>query len=141
MYLIDTRKYDDSFLLAKILEKVDITDEEKKKLFKHFEKPEVVDAEPKWIPITTRPMNTEERLEWEEEQGFVLEDDDAWIYTSQLPDDGQEVLVCGRYGAVWIDKFMNDPAYGCWLAETGDLDGIVAWMPLPKPYGEEEEDE
>lgn len=46
MYLIDTRKYDDSFLLAKILEKVDITDEEKKKLFKHFEKPEVVDAEP-----------------------------------------------------------------------------------------------
>lgn len=46
MYLIDTRKYDDSFLLAKILEKVDITDEEKKKLFKHFEKPEVVDTEP-----------------------------------------------------------------------------------------------
>lgn len=46
MYLIDTRKYDDSFLLAKILEKVDITDEEKKKLFKHFEKPEVVDAVP-----------------------------------------------------------------------------------------------
>lgn len=45
MYLIDTRKYDDSFLLAKILEKVDITGEEKKKLFKHFEKPEVVDAE------------------------------------------------------------------------------------------------
>lgn len=44
MYLIDTRKYDDCFLLAKILEKVDFTDEEKKKLFKHFEKPEVVDA-------------------------------------------------------------------------------------------------
>lgn len=59
MYLIDTRKYDDSFLLAKILEKVDITDEEKKKLFKHFEKPEVVDAVPmvlckdcKWGDIT-----------------------------------------------------------------------------------------
>lgn len=94
-----------------------------------------------WIPITTRPMNEEERLEWAEENGFILEDDDAWVYNSQLPDNGQEVLVCGRYGAVWIDKFMNDPAYGCWLAETGDLDGIVAWMPLPKPYGEEEEDE
>lgn len=107
----------------------------------------LIDAQPtveaipiEWIPITTRPMNTEERLEWEEENGFVLEDDDAWIYTSQLPDNGQEVLVCGRYGAVWIDKFMNDPAYGCWLAETGDMDGIVAWMPLPKPYGEREED-
>ena len=46
MYLIDTRKYDDSFLLAKILEKVDFSDEEKKKLFKHFEKPEAVDAVP-----------------------------------------------------------------------------------------------
>ena len=39
MYLIDTHKYDDSFLLAKILEKVDFTDEETKKLFKHFEIP------------------------------------------------------------------------------------------------------
>lgn len=41
MYLIDTRKYDDSFLLAKILEKVDFTDEETKKLFIHFEIPAV----------------------------------------------------------------------------------------------------
>lgn len=41
MYLIDTRKYDDSFLLAKILEKVDFTDEETKKLFIHFEIPAI----------------------------------------------------------------------------------------------------
>lgn len=41
MYLIDTRKYDDSFFLAKILEKVNFTDEETKKIFKHFEKPTV----------------------------------------------------------------------------------------------------
>ena len=46
MYLIDTRKYDDSFLLAKILEKVDFSDEETKKLFKHFEKSEAVDVKP-----------------------------------------------------------------------------------------------
>ena len=68
MYLIDTRKYDDSFLLAKILEKVDITDEEKKKLFKHFEKPEVVDTEPvvrcndcKWQITAYCPMPSWER--------------------------------------------------------------------------------
>lgn len=58
MYLIDTRKYDDSFLLAKILEKVDITDEEKKKLFKHFEKPEVVDAEPVRHGLWVKKWNT-----------------------------------------------------------------------------------
>ena len=101
------------------------------------------DAEPvEWIPITARPMDEEERSEWSEKEGFILEDDEAFVYTSPLPDDGQEVLVCGRYGAVWIDKFMNDPDYGCCFEENGEMDGIVAWMPLPKPYGEEgEEDE
>ena len=99
-----------------------------------------VEAEPNWIPITARPMDDEERVEWSEKLGYDIEYDDAIIYTSQLPDDGQEVLVCGRYGRVWIDTFMNDPDYGCGFEENGDMDGIVAWMPLPKPYGEEEED-
>ena len=95
------------------------------------------DAEPMvWIPITARPMDTEERLEWSEKLGYDLEDVEALIYTLQPPDDGQEVLVCGRNGRVWIDKFMNDPDYGCYFEENGDMDGIVAWMPLPKPYRE-----
>jgi hypothetical protein len=100
-----------------------------------------VDAEPMvWIPITSRPMDEEERLEWSEKLGYDLEDDEALIYTSQLPDDGQEVLVCG-YGGVRIDTFMNDPDYGCYFVENEDMDGIVAWMPLPKPYGEEERED
>ena len=101
------------------------------------------DAEPVvWTPITARPMDTEERLEWSEKRGYDIANDDgeALIYTSQLPDDGQEVLVCGRYGKMWIDKFENDPDYGCWFEENGDMDGIVAWMPLPKPYRERRED-
>ena len=101
-----------------------------------------VEAEPKWIQITSRPMDDEERIEWSEKLGYDIANDDgeALIYTSQLPDDGQEVLVCGRYGRVWIDTFMSDPDYGCYFEENGDMDGIVAWMPLPNPYRERRED-
>lgn len=87
-----------------------------------------------WIPVKTRPMDEEERLLWSEKLGYDLEGDEALIYTSQLPDDGQEVLTCDRYGTVIIDKFGNDPDYGCYFEENGDMDGIVAWMPKPEPY-------
>lgn len=87
----------------------------------------------KWIPIKTRPMDEDERKEWSEKLGYDIEYEDAAIY-SQLPDDGQEVLTCSRYGHIAIDKFENDPDYGCCFEENGDMDGIVAWMPLPKPW-------
>lgn len=114
-----------------------------KMLIEKIENAPTVDAEPvAWIPITARPMDTEERLEWSEKLGYDIanDDDEALIYTSQLPDDGQEVLVCGINGRVWVDTFNNDPDYGCYFEENGDMDGIVAWMPLPKPYGERRED-
>ena len=87
-----------------------------------------------WIPIKTRPMDEEERVEWSEKLGYDIEYEEAVIYTSQLPDDGQEVLTCNRYGTVRIDKFENDPDYGCSFEENGYMDGIVAWMPLPNPW-------
>lgn len=96
---------------------------------------------PKWIPVTARPMDEEERKEWSEKRGYDIEYDEALIYTSQLPDDGQEVLVCGRYGGRWIDRFEDDPDYGCCFAENGDMDRIEAWMPLPEPYKEERKDD
>jgi hypothetical protein len=96
--------------------------------------------EQKWIPIKTRPMDAEERAEWSEKLGYDIEYEDAVIYTSQLPDDGQEVFTCSRWGNVRIDKFENDPDYGCSFEENGDMDGIVAWMPLPEPWkGKEDE--
>ena len=88
----------------------------------------------KWIPIKTRQMDEEERVEWSEKLGYDLENDEAVIYTSQLPDDGQEVLTCSLYGTIRTDKFENDPDYGCSFEENGDMDGIVAWMPLPAPW-------
>ena len=87
-----------------------------------------------WIPFKTRPMDEDERKEWSERLGCDIACDEAVIYVSQLPDDGQEVLVCGRWGRVGIDKVENDPDYGCCFEENGDMDGIIAWMPLPKPY-------
>jgi len=88
----------------------------------------------RWIPITTRPMDEWERKEWSKKIGYELEDDDAVIYTSQLPDDGQECIVCSKWGNVFIDTFSNDPDYGCYFEDHGDMDGLTAWMPFPKPW-------
>lgn len=87
-----------------------------------------------WIPVASRPMDEEERAEWSAKIGYDIEYEDAIIYTSQLPDDGEEVLTCDRYGNVRIDTFNDDPEYGCYFEDNGDMDGIVAWMPKPKPY-------
>lgn len=85
-----------------------------------------------WILIKTRPMDDDERKEYSEKFGYKLEDDEAVIFTSQLPDHGQKILVCSKWGHVFIDRFENDPDYGCSLEEKGDMD-VVAWMPLPEP--------
>ena len=97
-------------------------------------------SNPKWIKIESRPMTEEERKEWSERIGYDIEYEDAIIYTSKLPDDGQEVLVCSKWGHVWIDTFSDDPDYGVGFEENGDMDGIVAWMPKPKPYEPPKED-
>lgn len=89
---------------------------------------------PKWIPVTSRLMDEEERAEWSAKIGYDIEYEDAKIYTSQLPDDGEKVLTCDIYGNVRIDTFNDDPEYGCYFEDNGDMDGIVAWMQKPKPY-------
>lgn len=90
-------------------------------------------SKPRWIPVTARPMDEEERKEWSEKLGYDIEYNEALIYTSQLPDDGQEVLTFSKYGGIRIDKFEDDPDCGCFFEVNGDMDGIVAWMPLPEP--------
>ena len=90
--------------------------------------------EVKWIPFETRPMDEEERAYYSEHYGFELADEEAVIYCSQMPDHGQEVLVCNTYGNIWLDIFDDDPDYGVGFETNGDMDGLVAWMPLPKPY-------
>lgn len=93
---------------------------------------------PRWIKFETRPMDEEEREYYSDHYGYNLTDDEAVIYCCQLPEHGQEVLVCGRYGRVWIDTFDDDPDYGIGFEANGDMDGLIAWMPLPAPPKEEE---
>ena len=50
-----------------------------------------------------------------------------WIPCSErLPDQNGKYLVVGRQKAINILKFDGGRWYGKW--------GVVAWMPLPKPY-------
>lgn len=91
-------------------------------------------SKPRWIPFETRPMDEEERQYYSEQYGYELADEEAVIYCSQLPEHGQEVLVCNKWGHTWIDTFDDDPNYGVGFETNGDMDGLVAWMPLPKPY-------
>lgn len=86
-----------------------------------------------WIPIKSRPMDEDERKEWSAKLGHKLEDDEAVIYMSPLPDDGQNVLICQRNGNIRMDTFVEDD-YGCYFDEYGAMDGVAAWMPLPEPY-------
>lgn len=87
-----------------------------------------------WHPITSRPMDEEERKEWNERFGYTLDDEEAVIY-SGCPDDGDEVIVCTSWGNVYIDTFYDGPD-GCYFEDNGEMDGIVAWMPKPEPYKE-----
>lgn len=86
-----------------------------------------------WTIITSRPMTDEEVEEYNERTGYGLEPGDGVIYTCELPEDGQEVLVYNIYGrGVSVDTFCDD-VDGCYFEEHGEMDGIVAWMPLPEP--------
>lgn len=87
-----------------------------------------------WHVIEKDPMTEDERKEWSERLGYDIEYEEAYFY-SNLPDDGQDVLVSTQYG-VYEDTFHQDE--GCYFEANGDMDGILAWMPLPEPYKERE---
>jgi len=96
---------------------------------------EELEQEPKWIPMTTRPMTEEEKDRYREQLEYV---DDAVIFNCPLPDDGQEVLIT-VYGETELDTFYNDSVDGCYF-ENRDIDDVEAWMSKPKPYKADRED-
>lgn len=89
-----------------------------------------------WIPVKTRALSAEEVKEVNEKYGFVGEE--AWCICSPLPEDNQEVLITTKYGDVVLTEFCVD-VDGCWFDGYEDRDDVLAWMPLPKPYTEEDE--
>ena len=87
-------------------------------------------SEPKteWIPFTKRPLTDEEKEEYP---------DWIYIFDCPLPDDEQEILLSnGKY--VWTDTFISDGE--CYLDGGDDIDEGMAWMPLPEPWKDGEEE-
>lgn len=62
----------------------------------------------------------------------VLDNNDGWIPVGErLPEDGKEVLCTdGKY--IYLVEYDADLD-----AAFGEVDGIIEWRPLPKPYKEE----
>ena len=88
-------------------------------------------AEPRWIPITTRPLDENEKKYYEEREIEPL-----YIYTCELPEDGEEVLITTYNGEVIETTFFNDDQYGSYFELYEDYDDVKAWMHKPAPYGE-----
>lgn len=87
----------------------------------------------KWIPVTYRELDEEN-----ERQLYPNAD---YIYNCNLPDDGQEVLITTKYRQVVMTTFYNDGDDGCYFECYEDWDDVLAWMPLPKPYKVESEEQ
>lgn len=88
---------------------------------------ELLEKEPKWIPVVERSLTDEEREEYGEDVGFM--------YDCILPEDGQEVLVSTPYG-VRQTRFFTD--YGYYFEDYEDRGEVIAWMELPTPFDSQE---
>lgn len=73
-----------------------------------------------------------ESFEW-----IPFEMEDGFLYC-QIPDVDEEILVTdGKH--VWQDTWIEyDDGYA--LDSNYELDEVTAWMPLPKPYKENEDE-
>ena len=83
------------------------------------------EIEPEWIPVTTRPLDEEEKAYY---SGIYGEDSITGIFDCRLPDCESCVLITTKYG---VTTTNYDPEYGF---EDYDAEEILAWMPLPRPY-------
>lgn len=94
---------------------------------------ELLPSAQQWIPFKTRPLTEEEQDEHPE-----------WdcILDCKLPDDGQRILISINlrgHEEVQQDEFYSDD--GSYLDSGYEIGTeAVAWMPLPEPWREEEDD-
>lgn len=86
-------------------------------------------------------VNKAKSFEWipfEMEDGFILcqiKVEDGFLHR-QIPNVGEKILVTDGK-RVWKDRWIKyDDGYA--LDSNYDLDVVTAWMPLPKPYKENE---
>ena len=65
-----------------------------------------------------------------------------WIPCKErLPEAHVDVLICDNYGNITDGELIDTSHFG-WLGAMSDrsydFDDVVAWMPLPEPYREED---
>ena len=68
-----------------------------------------------------------------------------WIPVSeQLPEDEQEVLFSTKTGRVHLGRYYNDNSANQWYSSLDKMRAwnnvVNAWMPLPEPYKDGEQD-
>lgn len=80
-----------------------------------------------WIPIETRKITEEERIEKGYPEGTET------VFTCPMPDEGEEILVSLDDGYVETDVSRNNED-GLYLENRGEWDNVTAWMPLPKAF-------
>lgn len=89
-----------------------------------------------WHEITTRPLTEEEKAEYAE-RGYADYEIPEYIFSGEMPKDGQEILVATSWG-VSQDLCMIDcdECNNLFELETrGDWDGVKAWADMPKYKG------
>lgn len=89
-----------------------------------------------WHEITTRPLTEEEKSEYAE-RGYADYEIPEYIFSCEMPKDGQEILVATSWG-ISQDLCMIDcdECNNLFELETrGDWDGVKAWAAMPKYKG------
>lgn len=96
-----------------------------------------------WHPVRTEKISDKEKYELAKKYDMSPEDwDDCWKYVGEMPEDGQECLITtGVWKYVCIDTFHIDEDGAMYFEEHEDEDEVIAWMPLPKSFKSEEQDE
>lgn len=92
-----------------------------------------------WIPVTTRDLSLDEIKELVKGTSFAPDEVDPWCYSCTLPGESQDVLITTKFGNVALTSFCADE-YGYYFEDYEDREDVLAWMPLPKPYQKDNED-
>ena len=67
----------------------------------------------------------------------ALQNQPVWIPVSEiLPEKGAQVLCCNKYGSVFTSCITAKIKKSFYFGKHYD---VIAWMPLPEPYRESEE--
>ena len=91
---------------------------------------ELLEHEPRWIPMVRREPTDEEKAEYLAQNGEEL----CYMFENEMPLNGQEVLV--SVGEFVSEDIFDEDFYNF---ENNDIENVDAWMPKPKPYKGESE--